>query len=900
MLVLNDSQEREQPMRSRCFASICLFAAVAMMLQAADRPVIWVHDSNRAAVLEKIETQPWAREIFERMRAEVDPLADRHVNDPAWILSRVQLTWSGPNYTDFRMEGGELVQSGHAAHPTVRFMQGRMPRSPDGNSVEVPDFAEIPPFNPHPTGGMKLLDRTTGKRVMVPYIDRYLRDIQRPMLELAVDSSVLYWLTGDKKYAAFSADILSLFCEALAPMNTNPEDAFNWGLISNNHLLEARWFSNLFPIIYDFVSPYIEHHLIYDPVAKVRRPFNRERAQEVFRKYIHLALDKGILNCNWVVFESSSLVNSALALDDPAERAKYMDYFLYTDTEHQQSMKTFMTFFTEDDFWFESLSYGDETITFLTYLFLIAERQYPELKLLDKYPVLFDAIHVMPRYQFPNGESVRFGDSHRDMPEDPYSYEMMNRLAKLYGNADAQRRAEGALHRLIADGAYDRSAAEPQRYVYTRPLKLLWFEPALDGEAIALEHPRTDTLAHAGLILQRNAEDAESGMMIWQGGAHHVHAHATGMHMELYGKGEVVGAEAGKGSYPSEIHQQYYRVYAAHNNVIVNNASRGQGGWIDIGQDTVQVVSAEPAPRTEAVSPECSFATTSFVNLYGADARQAQQQRTIALIRTTPTTGYYVDVYRSRAAETNQFHDYLYHNLGSKLQLTGDFDLQPAPDWFGSDIGDEYRQPGTRWLEEGLSTGLTTNAVKATFRATLNGSVRTRVWFPAGAEREVVSVTAPPTLEAPSPYDRTDTPVVIARRTGEAWNRPFEAVYQVYRAEEGASVRDVRRLDAPAGLSVLQIEGWTPAGEERQTVFAADREVAGFANDELSFKGRFAVLSEVNGEPEYIYLGDAVSASFKGWAVSFADGKSGAADIRFKNGIPEMNSRKKVTVTKEN
>lgn len=885
-------------MSVRYFLSICLFGAVVTS-QGANRPRIWVDDSDRAAVLEKIETQPWAAQIFETMKAAVEPLADQHAKDPAWILSRVQLTWAGPNYTDFKMENGELVQSGDAPHPTVRFMKGKMPRTADGHAVDVPDFAEIPPFNPHPTGGMMMMDRTTGEMAMVPYIDRYLRDIHRRILELAVDSSVLYWLTGEDKYAAFSADLLSLFCEALAPMNTNPADAKNWGLISNNHLLEARWFSNTLPIIYDFISPYIDQHPIYDPIANVRRPFNRNRAQDVFRKYIHLALEKGILNCNWVVFESSSLVNSALALDDPAERARYMDYFLNTDTPRQQSLKTFMTFFTEDDFWFESLSYGDETITFLTYLFSVADRQYPELNLLQKYPVLYDAIHLLPRYQFPNGDSVRFGDSHRLMEEDPYCFEMMNRLAVQHGQVDAQRRAEGALHRLIEEGKYDRSDSEKQSYVYTRPLKLLWFEPTLGGEAIALEHPRTDTLAHAGLILQRNAEDAENGMMIWQGGAHHVHAHVTGMHMELYGKGEVVGVEAGKGAYPTEIHKEYYRLYAAHNTVIVNNASRGQGGWIDIGQDTVQVVSAEPAPRTEAVSPECSFATTSFINLYGANARQAEQQRTMALVRTTPTTGYYVDVYRSRAEGPEQFHDYLYHNLGSTLQLTGDFIQQPAPEWYGSDIGDEYRQPGTRWFEEQYSTGPTPNIIKATFRMTLNGPVRTRVWFPEGIEREYVSAMAPPTLEAPSPYDRSNTPVIIARRKGEAWNQPFEAVYQVYRAEEGASVREVRRLPAPSGLSVLQVESETPSGDELQTIFSADRAEAEFANAKFSFKGRFAIFSEVNGEVEYIYLGDAVSASFKGWKVSFAGGKSGAAEVRFENGVPRVNSGREVIVIRD-
>ncbi len=234
------------------------------------------------------------------------------------------------------------------------------------------------------------------------------------------------------------------------------------------------------------------------------------------------------------------------------------------------------------------------------------------------------------------------------------------------------------------------------------------------------------------------------------------------------------------------------------------------------------------------------------------------------------------------------------------MQLTGDFDRNPAPEWYGSDIGDEYRQPGTRWFNEQYSTGLTTNTVKATWLMTLNnGPARTRVWFPAGIEREYASFLAPPTLETPKPYDHAETPVAVVRRYGEAWDHPFEAVYQVYRAAEGASVQEVRRLTTPDGISVLQVQSETPAGIEVQTIFAADRVGAQFASREFSFKCRFAVFSEVNGALEYIYLGDAASASFKGWSVSFADGLAGAADIRFINGVPSVSSSWKVMVTKE-
>jgi len=165
--------------------------ALATVDKEHARPFIWVADADRAAVLEKIETQPWAASVFEKMKTGVDSYVDRHVEDPAWILGRIQLTWSGSNFTGFKKENGELASSGDAPHPTVRFMKGRMPRTAEGHAVAVPDLADVPPFNTHPTGGMMLEDRTTGEKVMVPYIDRYLRDINRRILALAHAGLVL-------------------------------------------------------------------------------------------------------------------------------------------------------------------------------------------------------------------------------------------------------------------------------------------------------------------------------------------------------------------------------------------------------------------------------------------------------------------------------------------------------------------------------------------------------------------------------------------------------------------------------------------------------------------------------------------------------------------------------------
>jgi hypothetical protein len=54
------------------------------------------------------------------------------------------------------------------------------------------------------------------------------------------------------------------------------------------------------------------------------------------------------------------------------------------------------------------------------------------------------------------------------------------------------------------------------------------------------------------------------------------------------------------------------------------------------------------------------------------DKAEAIQERTLALIRTSETSGYYIDVFRSKSSLPNEFHDYLYHNIGDELRFLND------------------------------------------------------------------------------------------------------------------------------------------------------------------------------------------------------------------------------------
>ena len=108
----------------------------------------------------------------------------------------------------------------------------------------------------------------------------------------------------------------------------------------------------------------------------------------------------------------------------------------------------------------------------------------------------------------------------------------------------------------------------------------------------------------SSLYVQRNTSPngkEADGLMCFVAGAHMVHGHASGMDIELYGKGIVMGVDHGRGRYRTELHENYSRLFAAHNSVIVNGSSRGDGGWVKLGMNPVQLMAMEPMPTQKAV-----------------------------------------------------------------------------------------------------------------------------------------------------------------------------------------------------------------------------------------------------------------------------------------------------------
>lgn len=95
--------------------------------KTAVHPRVFATGAGRAALLEKIQDVPWARELFTEMKTDVDQALATNGGDRGYLPSRLQMNWEpGKRYTDFYTKGNFIpIRKGDAPFPTVRVAYGR-------------------------------------------------------------------------------------------------------------------------------------------------------------------------------------------------------------------------------------------------------------------------------------------------------------------------------------------------------------------------------------------------------------------------------------------------------------------------------------------------------------------------------------------------------------------------------------------------------------------------------------------------------------------------------------------------------------------------------------------------------------------------------------------------------
>ena len=177
----------------------------------------------------------------------------------------------GKRYTRFisDKEGTQLIgYEGDAPVPTVRVSpHKRAPITPQGRAYVVPEIEDIVPNDTSMT--MNLLNSDTREYERVDP-QAYVAAINGRINALAYEASVIYWLTGEEKYAKFAADILNQWVSGV--VYQEPIDGpGRTGFLDIQTLGDEK--EKPLVLAYDFLYPYL---------VKYRYPL--ENYDKVFEK----------------------------------------------------------------------------------------------------------------------------------------------------------------------------------------------------------------------------------------------------------------------------------------------------------------------------------------------------------------------------------------------------------------------------------------------------------------------------------------------------------------------------------------------------------------------------------------------------------------------------------------
>jgi hypothetical protein len=829
-----------QIMQSLKINSILLFCLISLnaSLFANDlvRPCIWVTPSDRQDILAKIETEEWAGTIYTGFIDQLNKDIELYQANPEEFLKQMPFDWE-------KSKPGETPPFTYTTH----VVNGKRTNLDNGTPEEMANARKLIRF-----------------------------------LEIGVDCGMAYYITEDERYAQCATDILNAFIKGVRQMEQSEWRGRGGWLFPDDGFREVRVIGSKVPLIYDFIAGFIRNGgQAYDLGKKALIVFPQAEAQMVFRTYANFTIYYGMTGSNHPILEAPSLVYNALAMEDENERNELLSYFLTENTENQDALNVMAGIYQEEgDIWPETSQYLNAAGSILTRLMLIVNRYDPSLRLGEKYSNVLFSLPALDYLVYPNNQIIRWGDGHRYGSPSYTSYED----AYLLGKMDGVEKITNTFGTLL------NSAMEQGKYRRTEMYAVLTHGGDIIGETGSLILPRTDKVVHAGIFLQRNlssTRDPDDGLMCFVGGAHMVHGHAEGMNIELYGEGQVLGVDNGRGRYQQDIHENYSRIFAAHNTVIVNGSSRGDSGWVNQGINTVKLISMEPMPGKEAISPYHSYSQTSFVDDRG-DKAEATQERTLALIRTSPTTGYYVDVFRSKSKLPNEYHDYLYHNPGDRLAFHNE-DLKYAgtPERYMANAAipweqnKQYRHPGWHFFEDVQTVSQYNKDVKAQFTVEKleDKMIYMNLYVPGCENRDYTKVMAPPTFEAPKPYDGLATPTLVIRKNGEAWNYPFVVVYEPFsEIEKDPSIQCVEKLEQDGLYKGLKIVSKIGSNRFIQYVITqSPNEVFDDENLKIHFKGTFAVITlDENERLQNMYIGEGEDLRFGETVLKTDRGKRAA------------------------
>ena len=722
-----------------------------------------------------IKTEAWVEDVFNKLKERTEAYTRLTDVQPTWLLSRLAMYWKS-HATEVYVKGETFDHAGgkKAPYPTVRYTGTRGTTATHGR----PKLADVVPYDDDENGNVTFCNNALPDRplesVHPSKTGRNIESLNCEILGIASDAAFLYWMTGDGKFAKLAAGVFDTYMTGIyyrnVPVDLNHGHQQTLVGLTSFEVIHEDALHIAVPL-YDFLYNYL----------KTNYPDKMTIYAGAFKKWADNIIANGVPHNNWDLLQARYIMNVGLVLEDNKEyadgkgREYYIDYVLNRSGIRQWSLTRLADygFDAETGIWAECPGYSSVVINdYANFANQFDNNLHYDL--VKAMPVLSKAVAATPQYLFPNRMICGFGDTHP-------GYLNTNFFIRMIQNAQANGKKEqedyftALLKCLNPETDADKGEKKNVRvsvnsFFEDKPLKL--DSNVKPGKIEDYVSPLFYA-PNVSWLVQRNGMNPRNSLMISLNASEGNHMHANGISMELYGKGYVLGPDAGIGLflYSGLDYAEYYSQFPSHNTVCVDG------------------ISSYPVMKSNH-----SFDLRSC---FPASAEPGKE--------FTSVTGYYVDVFRSRKERGgDKMHDYFYHNLGQSMTLTAadgtDLNLQPTEELA---FAGAHLYAYSYLYDKKMAA--TNKDVKATFTIDMKDKggddIYMNLWMKGEPEREVFTALAPMTeglSRTPGmPYNIKEQPTLtfVARQHGEAWNRPFVSVYEPSTKKEPSAIESVSYFD---------------------------------------------------------------------------------------------------------
>jgi hypothetical protein len=693
----------------------------------------------------------WA-DNTEELKKQIAPYMEHVAQPPDWLYSRLQMYWT-THATDVFCQGESFDHPGgqRAPEPTVKFNGTRSHQS----FFNRPSIENLVPYDDDSLGRVTFINPATGKmeKVAVNKTGCNVASLNVMILDIARKAALVYKATGERRYADLALPVVRTFLLGIYYRNV-PTD------LLHGHM-QTLYGMTTFEVIHeDAIAKLYEAYPILRPLLPAN---DQQRCDDALRKWAENIIANGVPHNNWDLFQAEFIAKVALMLQpnnaysDGRGREHYLDVAVNQTSVRQWSMEKLAQFGFDKEkaIWYEAPGYSITVLNDFSDFANLLDRE-AGIDLYQKLPILLRAIKASAQYLTPARMFVGYGDSHptylsTKAIDNVLDYAQRHGKKELYNEFTALRQA-------ILPTA---SAATIGRYI----------SPLFYSQ-------------RASWLIQRSGMEPQHDLCVSLCASYGNHQHANGLSAEFYGKGYMLGPDAGIGKYlySGADYNEYYSRMPAHNTVVVDGVSDYPVMWSE-------------HPFT--VVDTCATAGRSHsVLAFEEPETGSEQQRTNAIVKTSEKGGYYVDIFRSHRRDgMDKTHDYFYHNLGQHIQLsTADgkpLDMQPTNElafagghlYAYSYIYDKKVAPMN-------------SDVKVQFSIDQPSTTMT-LWMRHEPQRKVFQALSPVNMQYDrmpnQPYKIGEQPTLtfVARQEGEAWLHPFVCILEPSSAKEPSEIEQV-------------------------------------------------------------------------------------------------------------